>query len=461
MNRVTYRRWNALWLAPLLACGLLVGCERGGLPLAPESANAPSVQAAAPAVWNPMVPLDVYGEPALIVSTPNLSPPASPLADEFRRLSTLEGEDRGQVTPLLGVRTNSLLGVRPQPSAAGPLLVPSPPASEPNGAAAATPASPAAAFLPAPEANLDLSAVRQQAANHYQQGYVLARRGACFAARAEFIQALRVLAQGLDAAESTQTHGQALAAGTRALREAEDFVPRGARLEADLDLATLVRSHRTPVMHAVRPEQLTAAACVQRYHAYAAEQLALAAGGDSAGSQALHGLGKLHDLLASQGNPLLKNGETKAIAYHQAALLVQPNNYLAANELGVLLARAGNYSESCRVLQHGVSVSREPSIYHNLAVVHARLGQTAAAETARRAARTAGATTARLDNPAVATLQSVRWLDPKSFAATSTPGTDIPKSAAATPAAPALLPTPAPAAREARRPATASRTWSN
>src|SRR5262249_12101401 len=64
-----------------------------------------------------------------------------------------------------------------------------------------------------------------------QRGYDLAQRGAFFAARTEFVQVLRRVAQAKDAASGTEEHARALAAGLRALDEANDFIPQGAQVE--------------------------------------------------------------------------------------------------------------------------------------------------------------------------------------------------------------------------------------
>ena len=81
-----------------------------------------------------------------------------------------------------------------------------------------------------------LEAIARQADRHVRHGFDLAGKGAYFAARAEFVAALRLLAQGLDAEHQTKAHSQSLSAALMALQEAEDFIPKGSQLEADLDL---------------------------------------------------------------------------------------------------------------------------------------------------------------------------------------------------------------------------------
>ena len=123
-------------------------------------------------------------------------------------------------------------------------------------------------------------AVIQQAEERNRQGIALATRGACFSARAEFIQALRTIAQGLDSESGNADCGQALAAGMRALEEAEDFIPRGGRLNAEIDVAMLARAHRTPVLRGGAKPTLPPATAALVYQKYAVEQLTTSIAGE-------------------------------------------------------------------------------------------------------------------------------------------------------------------------------------
>ena len=93
-----------------------------------------------------------------------------------------------------------------------------------------------------------LESIARQADQQTRHGLELAGRGARFAARSELISSLRLVAQGLDADGKTKIHGKSLAAGLTAMKEAEDFLPGEDRLEADLDLPTIIAGHRTPVL---------------------------------------------------------------------------------------------------------------------------------------------------------------------------------------------------------------------
>jgi tetratricopeptide (TPR) repeat protein len=78
--------------------------------------------------------------------------------------------------------------------------------------------------------------------------------------------------------------------------------------------------------------------------------------------------------LAKGKGPSVKAAGPKAIVFYQASLKVFPQNFMAANDLGVMLARNGNYKDACRMLEHSCSLNRQPTVLNNLAMVYERLG---------------------------------------------------------------------------------------
>jgi len=118
--------------------------------------------------------------------------------------------------------------------------------------------------------------VNALAQQHVFRGFSLGDKAAIFAARIEFIQALRTIAQALDAQaqlppKDPQSSSQALARGLRALSEADDFVPSGSQLDGDLDLATIIAAHRTPAAKKHPPTSQLAA--LQTYFDFARDEL--------------------------------------------------------------------------------------------------------------------------------------------------------------------------------------------
>jgi tetratricopeptide (TPR) repeat protein len=206
-----------------------------------------------------------------------------------------------------------------------------------------------------------------------QRGYNLAQHGAFFAARTEFIQVLRRVAQAKDAGSASDEHARALAAGLRALDEADDFVPQGVQLEAELDVRSVASSHRTPLLRDY-PEDVLPEEAVTMYHSYAQQRLASAAANEQTGSMALYGLGKVYARMAERRDDDVQCTRS-AMTMYSAALEACPNNHLAANELGFLLCRTGHPAESIKQFQRAIDLAPNAIAYHNLAVAQEKLGR--------------------------------------------------------------------------------------
>lgn len=263
--------------------------------------------------------------------------------------------------------------------------------------------------------NLEL--IAREADAHSRRGFELAGRKAYFSARAEFVMALRLVAQALDAEHQTDRHSRALAAGWTAIREADDFLPTGSRLEADLDLVGIIGGHQTPVLKDTLGRGLAPMSALECYFTFAQEQLATAADRELAGSMALYGLGNLHRALAAKQGMRIRAATPKAVVFYQAALLVSPGNYMPSNELGVLLARGGRYEEARIALEHGVSVCRRPTAWYNLAAVYHELGRTELAEQAYRQYQEVYQARATGHRSLLPTSSpQVQWVDPDTFA---------------------------------------------
>jgi Flp pilus assembly protein TadD len=281
-----------------------------------------------------------------------------------------------------------------------------------------------------------MQAVLLKADAHMQQGIDLADRRAFYSARTEFLAALRLLAQGLDAQDGGTARSEALARGIWALEEVNDFIPRGSALNADIRVDRLVAAHRTTVLKSSsQPAADSAAAevtplqAVQKYYTYAQEQLAAAVRPSREGSQLLTALGKLYAEMNGEPARLAADAATKGLVCQQAALLADGNNARAANELGVLLAREGRFEEARDWLRHSARLKQQPETWHNLAVVHAGLGETQLAA----AARNSSLTLARRQGPAAGPQLQVKQVTPAQFAGQSRPAGP----------APALAPPPA------------------
>jgi tetratricopeptide (TPR) repeat protein len=220
-----------------------------------------------------------------------------------------------------------------------------------------------------------------------RRGCALAQRGALFAARTEFIQVLRRIAQANDAERGTNAHSRSLADGLRALDEAGDYVPDGAGLEGEIEVRLVASSHRTPVLRDAASgysqiENVLPREAVAMYHAFAQERLSAAVASQQAGSMALYSLGMINARLA-EGNGDAHASQA-AMTFYLAALAACPANHLAANELGVLLCRNGHAAEAARLFEQSIEFAPSATAYHNLAVAQEKLGLSAPAAASQR-----------------------------------------------------------------------------
>jgi len=214
----------------------------------------------------------------------------------------------------------------------------------------------------------------RRAEEHILYAQTLAERGAAYSAQAEFTQVLQLVAQTLDQDSGTQAHTWAMIAGLRALREADDFATRNSDPADMVNLAHCVAAHRTPVLKGVDTTRITPMDALQEYHTFASQQLASAGGNEPAASMALYGLARLQSVLNVGNAPRRSTAETNAIALHQAALAVDQRNYMAANELGVLLAGYGQLETAQTLLRHSLSICESAETWHNLSVVYQEMG---------------------------------------------------------------------------------------
>jgi len=253
------------------------------------------------------------------------------------------------------------------------------------------------------------SRVNDLAKTKIQHAYAKASRGSLYVARQELIEVLRMISQAKDAQHGSPDRSNALAAGLRALREAEDFAPSGTQLEAELDIMVLCASHRTPVSKQPGSADLLPRLMMDRYLRYAQLQLAMSAAGEPAGSMALHALGKINSQLGRVEPAQHSLADRHAVAFQQAALLAHNQNHLAAHELGVLLANSGHFAEAEQLLLQVAARESNAVVYRNLARIQEQLGQPGPALANREFARLLSQHGGSLAN-------NVQWVSPDQFA---------------------------------------------
>ncbi len=219
------------------------------------------------------------------------------------------------------------------------------------------------------------SIVEQRAREHMNYGKSLARRGASFAAREEFMQALRLVAEARDIQSNDRRHTTRLAAGLRALSESDDFVTLNAEQQLNLDLAPIVAMHSSPVFSDEDLASLKPIQALQAYYQYAVHQISQAVGGSTAAAETLHAMGKL--MMASSrfdaaGKPI---DRARAMVMFRSALAANPSDHRSANELGVLMARNGKWKQARELFTQSLISKKTPEAWINLAKAHEQLGE--------------------------------------------------------------------------------------
>jgi tetratricopeptide (TPR) repeat protein len=267
----------------------------------------------------------------------------------------------------------------------------------------------------------------------------LAEKGALFSAKDELKQALRSVAQSLDAHFGGQSFSENLAAGWMALDEADDFAIQSQRGPV-VDVGVIVELHQTPILKSYNLNHISPVVATQHYYLYAQDRLIAACGGAPVAARALHGLGKVHTVLAEKSSNAEPQHGPKAMAFQQAALIIDPTNGLAANELGVLLARFGKLEEARGVLQHALAVNPSPETWQNLSVVHHRLGEVNLAAQSHANWRSLVESPPGSSVPATSGDSMIQWVAPQVFTVGQM--------------APAPVATPRPQPRPAPQPAT-------
>ncbi len=278
-----------------------------------------------------------------------------------------------------------------------------------------------------------VSQISQRVAEDVRAAFSLGRHGALYAARRRFIEVMKVIAEAKDGAEATSRYSTALGEGFAALAEAKDFLPNGA-VNKELSVAEVATSHRTPMLRGMeRAEWTLPQEAAALYYRYAEQKLAAAVSGEQAGSMALYGLGKTHARLAELEDRVAD--EQLSLAMYRAAVLAHEANHLAANELGVGLAKVGRYDKAAIALGQSIAYGGGSTVHLNLAHVQHKLGDDrSAAATAQQAERLAMRERAAGE---FSRQRGVEWVTPDQLARQTTgAGSPTPPRADATTTAP-------------------------
>jgi hypothetical protein len=274
---------------------------------------------------------------------------------------------------------------------------------------------PTSATRPAVMVGISASAA-QRAVHHVEYGKSLARRNASFAARQEFYSALGVLAQSNDEQSGTQTYTTSLRNAVVAMNEAEDFMVSDTESQLGMKVDDITAGHATKIIGETQARHMSPSQALQRYMAFAGQQLEIAGGQNVVSAETLYCLGKLHQVLSTKSLDPNSMDVAKSMVYQRAALGADETNVNSANELAVMLAQSGKTKEAKWLLKQGLLVRPTPVAWANLAKLHQRNGEHELAQLAMNERQIA------LNSPITpGPSKKISWVSSEAFIAASAP----------------------------------------
>ena len=243
--------------------------------------------------------------------------------------------------------------------------------------------------------------------NHIEYGKSLARRGAVYGAKQEFLSALKLVAQSIDQMRGGDMYADAYFEAVQAIRESDDFYNAQAQQHRKVDVVAIAKEHRSKVTEPSYLKGLNPMQAMQMYYDFVQDRLVACSGNTVVSGEALYCLGKLHQVNAKDPIEGSQVDNAKSVVYYNAAVNCDPKNYKSANELGVLLARSGRLVEARNLFLGSLKVHQVSKVWSNLASVHRQLGENDLAQLADTEYRR------MLDGPAA---NRIIWVQPEVFA---------------------------------------------
>ncbi|MCR9295956.1 MAG: hypothetical protein NXI32_24845 [bacterium] len=228
-------------------------------------------------------------------------------------------------------------------------------------------------------------AVGQRLREHLEQSETLLKRRAYLSARAELEQGLLYLLHVLDGMHNRHYALPAWAAAEQALKEAEDFGIERQQSGSPQLLKRLIQSHETPVLKTADTSQLAPMTAAQHYRLYAESCLLEAAHGHPWASELLQALGKTYQAQADSSEVAGSSLRLRATVFYRAAMLIDPANALAANQLGFVLLQLDRPRDAQACLISSVHAQASPAALRNLIEASYRIGDSATQQWAETA----------------------------------------------------------------------------
>ena len=241
------------------------------------------------------------------------------------------------------------------------------------------------------------------------QSESMLKRRAPMSARQHATEALHLLAQSTDELTHTENGTVALSQALTATREAADFLGRFGATD-DSAVQRLVDAHSTRVLKRCDVQGVTPLRAADVYYEFARQKFTESIGNWPTASQALVILSKTEAISREDSDANLSAAQ---VCYLRSAIACDPNNAVAANDLGHELLALGMFRESRWALEHSYAQRPSRQALHDLAELHRVTGNI-------QLAQACATTLASLKDQPTRVAQ-VMNLTPAQFAAVSPP----------------------------------------
>jgi len=206
------------------------------------------------------------------------------------------------------------------------------------------------------------------------------RRGAIFSARQTCWKGLEELCQVLDLHDPNGKRVESLRKALVAMREEEDFYRfSDIQLAKPDTISNLCFAHQTPVIRTLLEQNdssvpnINPLIAAQHYRSYARDHLVKACDHHPWGADLLYALGKAFEKQAWEDRSRSALVHQHAELVYQAALETNPNQTLAATQLGYVLLQLDRPQEAQAILARGVQIAPSQVSLQNLAEAYRRL----------------------------------------------------------------------------------------
>lgn len=215
--------------------------------------------------------------------------------------------------------------------------------------------------------------VEAKAMQRVGYGKSLARRGAFFAAKEEFLNAMYIVAESYDRRSRASHYSMRLKAALRALDEVKDFGRVNRSDDSRQLLQFVLAGHNSKLIAPDQAGSYTPEQLVDLYCKHATSHFEQALGKSPAASESLFAYGRL--LISESDQESISAQVSWSVFW--AAFATNPLNDENTNEIGVRLLNMGQLSKAKDMFLRAAQSSNSTVYWNNLAEAHRRMAQNA------------------------------------------------------------------------------------